>query len=100
MPGIEGLVIHEMKRVTKRGGKIIVRVFSDDEKIRRAQHKNYRRLGFTDIHDDGCAVVTSEGFYSRRFTRKDLLMLFKETGLNPRIYKDVKIGYIAEATKE
>lgn len=100
MPGIETRVIQEMKRVTKSGGKIIIRVFADNKAIKHAQHENYRRLGFTGIQNLGRAVVTDEGFYSRRFTRKDLRMLFKKAGLKPLLYKDGEIGYIAEATKE
>lgn len=99
MPGIESLVISEMKRVTKKGGKVIVRVFADNKKVRTAQHKNYKRLGFTEIKDLGKAVVTREGFYSSRFSKQDLNNLFANAGLKAEIKADGEAGYIAEATK-
>ncbi|MDP1884475.1 MAG: class I SAM-dependent methyltransferase [Candidatus Moranbacteria bacterium] len=100
MPGIEKQVIQEMKRITKAGGKIIVRVFADNTKVRKAQHQNYRRLNFTGIRDFKQAVTTQEGFYSRRFTRKNLQDIFHNCNLKPKIIKDGEAGYIAEATKK
>jgi len=99
MPGIELRVLNEMKRVVKRGGRIIVRVFANNEKVRLAQHENYKRLGFTGIKDEGSAVITDEGFYSRRFSKDDLQKLFNDSGMEPDIREDGEGGFIVEAIK-
>jgi len=99
MPEIEMQVVREMKRVTKKSGKIIMRVFANNKQVKQAQFNNYKRLGFTGIRNKGRAVITNEGFYSRRFTKKDLVEIFSAADLNPKIVRDGIAGYIAEATK-
>ena len=98
MPGIEADVLREMKRVTKIGGKVIVNVFS--EIMKEAQAENYRRLGFTNVSDDGTGFHTDEGFYSRRFTREQLTELFIGVGLDCTISQFSISNYLAVALKQ
>lgn len=97
MPKIEKEVLKEMKRVTKKEGEIIISVFSENAK--EAQIENYKRIGLTDIKEDGKAIITSEGMYSRRFTKEDLLNLFKEIGMECTIIKVCSINYVVIAKK-
>jgi len=97
MPGIENEVLLEMKRVCKKGGEIILSVFS--EAAKNAQHANYERIGLTDIRDDGKAVTTKEGLYSRRFSKDDLMKLGSSAGLTFSIRSLCTINYVAIAIK-
>ncbi len=97
MPNIEKTVVEEMVRVTKSGGKVIIRIFADTEAVRLAQYENYNRLGLTNIRDNGSAITTDEGFYSRRFNKTELQELFKKTGLTPTITSDCEAGYLVVA---
>lgn len=97
MPGIELDVLKEMKRVCKKGGEIIISVFSENAK--EVQIENYKRAGLTNIRDDREAIHTEEGLYSRRFTKKDLEELFEKVGLRCDIIKICPINYMAIARK-
>ncbi|MEK6833128.1 MAG: class I SAM-dependent methyltransferase, partial [Nanoarchaeota archaeon] len=97
MPKIELDVLKEMKRVCKNGGEIIISVFSENAKD--VQRENYERIGLTNIKDDGKAIHTAEGFYSRRFAKEELKSLFNNAGLEPEIVKICPINYIAYAPK-
>lgn len=99
MPGIEEKVLEEMVRVTKPKGTIVIRVFADSEEVKKAQFQNYQRLGMTNIKDDGRAVRTDEGFYSRRFKKEELINMFKTLGLEYKITKDCDAGYLVVAEK-
>lgn len=96
MPGIEQQVLREMVRVTRPRGKVMVSVFSEEAKD--SQILNYGRLGLKRITDDGAAIRTDEGFYSRRFTRDSLIELFGNAGLEPTITKLCPINYVVCAT--
>ena len=86
-----------MIRVTKPRGKIAIRVFADKEVVRLAQYENYQRLGLTNIRDKGSAIITDEGFYSRRFNELELHTLFQGTGIEANITSDCEGGYLVTA---
>lgn len=98
MPGIELEALKEMKRVCKPGGKIVISVFS--EKAEHAQFENYTRIGLTNIQDNGKAIHTEEGFYSRRFTKNDLKEFFEKVDLKCDVTSICSINHIAYAVKE
>jgi 2-polyprenyl-6-hydroxyphenyl methylase/3-demethylubiquinone-9 3-methyltransferase len=95
MPKIELGVLKEMKRVCKNQGEIIISVFSENAK--EVQKENYRRIGLAEIQDDGKAIHTAEGFYSRQFTKEELKSLFEKAGLNCEIIKICPVNYFAYA---
>jgi len=97
IPNIELDVLKEMTRVCKKRGEVIVSVFSDNAK--EIQIENYKRIGLKGIKDDGKAIHTEEGFYSRRFTKEELNKLFNKCGLKCKIIKICPINYIAYAIK-
>ena len=98
MPGIELDVLKQMERVCKKGGEVILSVFSDNAKY--AQIENLTRVGLKNIKDDGKAIYTSEGFYSKRFSKEDLNELFKKVSLECKITKICSINYIAIGKKD
>lgn len=97
MPGIEQAVLNEMTRVVRRGGDVVARVFADTEEVRQAQYENYARLGLTNVRDIGSAVVSDEGFYSRRFSEETLRELFTNSSLVPDVLRDSEAGYLVSA---
>lgn len=97
MPGIELRVIKQMKKICKKDGEIIISVFSQNAK--KAQIQNYKRIGLKNITNNGKAIHTAEGFYSRRFSKKDLKEIFASVGLKCKITKICPINYIAIAKK-
>ncbi|OHA79776.1 MAG: hypothetical protein A2675_04180 [Candidatus Yonathbacteria bacterium RIFCSPHIGHO2_01_FULL_51_10] len=97
MPGIEEKVLNEMKRVTKDTGEVVISVFSENAKD--AQLENYHRIGLTGIKDDGAAVTSKEGFYSRRFTKKQLQELFERARLSCDVISLCPINYVATGRK-
>lgn len=98
MPKIEQKSLNEMKRVCKKDGEIIISVFSENAK--NTQIENYRRIGLKEIKDDGNAIHTSEGLYSRRFSEPELTELFKKARLECQIIKICPINYIVYGSKE
>lgn len=100
MPGIETEVVKEMVRVAKPGGLIVVHVFANTPALKEAQFANYRRLNLVNIQDHGDAVVTDEGFYSRRFSKQDLEELFAGAGLAPTIVQETLGSFLVEARKQ
>lgn len=99
MPGIVDKVLSEMVRVVKPGGLITIRVFENTEAVKEAQIQNYQRLGFTNIEDDGIAITTSEGFYSKRFTKNELLELCNKAGIKGGVNKDCSAGLLFTGLK-
>ena len=97
MPNIEGRVLSEMKRLVRGKGEVIVSVFS--EKAKDSQIENYQRIGLTGLKDDGNAVSSDEGFYSRRFTKEQLYDLFTSTGLSCEIMSLCPINYVVIGKK-
>lgn len=97
MPGIEERVVCEMARVMRDHGELIVSVFS--EAAKDVQLENYRRVGLTNLSDNGTAVSSSEGFYSRRFTKEQLVSLFSVACLSCEIQSLCSINYVAIGRK-
>ena len=96
MPKMEKQVLKNMKNCCKKEGKIIISTYSENAK--KAQEDNYNGLGFKIINDDGKAIHTKEGFYSRRFTKQELKELFSSIGLTAEITSPCPIEYITMAT--
>lgn len=97
MPYLEEKVMKEMSRVVKQSGEVVVSVFSENAK--ELQLENYKRVGLTGIKDDGIAVHSDEGLYSRRFTKQQLRNLFGAAGLSCEITSICSINYIARGRK-
>jgi ubiquinone/menaquinone biosynthesis C-methylase UbiE len=97
MPSTKTKVLSEMKRVTKKGGKIIISIFSENAMEERIE--NLKRAGFiiTKIKDSD--IFTKEGLIAQQFTKEKLKNIFKESGLNVKIIKLNSIAYICKAVK-
>jgi len=53
-----------------------------------------------EIRDDGIAVCTNEGFYSRRFSQKDVAEMLEKTNAKVAIEPLTQFGWIAIAKKQ
>jgi 2-polyprenyl-6-hydroxyphenyl methylase/3-demethylubiquinone-9 3-methyltransferase len=91
-------ILREMKRVTKKGGKIIVSVYS--EKALPVRLKVYQKIGFlvNKVSRDG-TVVGENGVISEQFSKEKLSNIFNKSGLNAKIIKLGFIAYLCEASK-
>ena len=91
-------ILKEMKRLTKKKGKIIVSVFS--EKALPIRLKIYKKAGMTlkKIGEDG-TIITAEGINTEQFSQQKLKKIFSMIGLDVKIIKLNPISYICEATK-
>jgi 2-polyprenyl-6-hydroxyphenyl methylase/3-demethylubiquinone-9 3-methyltransferase len=91
-------ILKEMKRVTKKDGKIIVSVYS--EKALPVRLKVYKKIGFliNKFSKDG-TVIGEEGVISEQFSKEKLKNIFNEIDLDVKITKLGSIAYLCEASK-
>ena len=90
-------VLREMKRITKKGGVIIISVHSS--KAVPTKIKLYRNIGLTGMKKTNNYVTTKEGFKSQQFTKNKLKSYFPKINLKPKIITLNPISYIAMAKK-
>lgn len=90
-------ILKEMKRVCKRGGKIIISVYS--EKSAGIRKKDYEKVGLHIIKIEQGVIYTEEGLISEQFTQTKLEDLFHNFGLKAKIIELTPISYICEMTK-
>ena len=91
-------VLSEMKRVVKKGGKIIISVFSENALKERVE--NLKRAGFKIIKIKNSNIYTKEGLITEQFTKEKLENIFKKAGLNDKFTKLNPISYICEVVKK
>ncbi len=98
MLSIKLRVLNEMKRVTKRGGKIIISVFSKN--ALKTQIKSLEAAGFGIIKIKNSLIYTKQGLITERFTKLQLKRILNSANLKIKIIKLTPISYICEAIKE
>lgn len=91
-------ILSEMKRVVKKGGKIIISVFSENALKERVE--NLKRAGFKIIKIKNSNIYTEEGLITEQFTKEKLKNIFKKAGLNDKVAELNPISYICEAVKK
>jgi len=91
-------ILKEIKRVVKRGGKIIISVYS--EKALKTRLKQYKKIGIKirKIENDG--MVYTLDWFSEQFSKEKLKDIFKKAGLAVKITELNPISYICEAVKK
>lgn len=94
---LQKVVLGEMKRVTKNGGKIIISVYS--ENVLETQKQFYNNIDLDIVKIDNDFVYTQQGLISERFTKKKLENLFSSVDLKAKIVQLNSISYICEMTK-
>ncbi len=87
-----------MVRVCKIGGEIILSTYSENSAP--YQIENYERIGLKNPHVIGNAVHTDDGFYSRRFSKKELLEYFSKEGIKAEVKRIAIACYIAFGKKK
>lgn len=91
--------LKEMKRITKRNGKIVISVHSSTSKAVQTKFKLYKNVGLTGMKKDKDYVYTNEGFKSQMFSKSKLKSYFIKTNLNAQIITLNPMSYIVIATK-
>jgi len=91
-------ILKEMKRVTKKEGKIIISVYSENALNTRIEE--YEKVGVKIKKIRDGAVYTEDGLIFEQFTKPQLEKLFNSTNLKVKILKLNNISYICEAIKE
>jgi SAM-dependent methyltransferase len=90
-------VLKEMKRILKKGGSIIISVFS--ENALRQRKEDLEIAGFHIKKTEKGRIITSEGLISEQFSREELEGLFSQAGLKVEIEELTPISYVCEAQK-
>lgn len=91
-------VLNEVQRVVKKGGKIIISVFSENALQERAE--NLKRAGFKIVKTKNSKIFTKEGLITEQFTKEKLKNIFKKAGLKNKIVELNSISYICEIVKK
>jgi len=96
LPSIKLNVLKEMRRVCRKGGKVIVSVYS--EKSLDLRVKSYKKVGVEILKiEEG--VVYARGFISEQFSKEELENLFKKFFQGVRIVELTPFSYLCEAIK-
>ena len=96
LPSIKLNVLKEMRRVCRKGGKVIVSVYS--EKSLDLRVKSYKKVGVEILKiEEG--VVYARGFISEQFSKEELENLFKKFFQEVRIVELTPFSYLCEAIK-
>lgn len=88
-------VLKEMKRVTKKGGKIIISVYS--ENALEIRIKEYKRIGIKIKKIQDGIVYSENGLILEQFNKEKLKKIFDLIGLDVKIIKLNSISYLCEA---
>ena len=86
-----------MRRVCRKGGKVIVSVYS--EKSLDLRVKSYKRAGFEILKIEDDAVYIKGGVISEQFSKEELKNLFKKFFQEVRIVELTPFSYLCEAIK-
>jgi len=90
-------ILKEMKRVTKKGGKILVSVYS--EKALDIRLKEYNRIGIKIKKISKGIIYTDNHLILEQFDKEKIESIFNSAKLNVKIIKLNPISYICEAVK-
>ena len=99
LPNIDNPIsfIKKMKVALKPGGSIFVDTYS--EKATPIRIKMYKKGGLTVLGHDKKDIFIKEGLTEKIYTEKDLKKLFETAGIDVKIIKIHKLGYLCKATK-
>ena len=88
-------ILKEMKRVTKKDGKIVISVYSENSLNTRIEE--YKKVGVKIKKIRDGTVYAEDGLVMEQFTKERLNNIFKSTGLKAKIIKLNPISYLCEA---
>ncbi len=89
-------ILREMKRVTKKGGRIIFSLYNLESVSERIEF--YRKSGMTNVAVDGTTIRSNGKFFSKSYSEEEVKELCNRVGLTPVIHRTT-IGFICEAVK-
>lgn len=87
-------VVCEMKRVTKKGGRMINLTWKDDKKTTDFLKKYYPSIKIDVISADNSRTVTSKGVFER-ISKEELLGYYVSVGIKKVVFEDVGSVWIA-----
>ncbi|MEM2089797.1 MAG: class I SAM-dependent methyltransferase [Candidatus Pacearchaeota archaeon] len=90
-------ILKEMQRVTKKGGKIIISVYS--ENALNIRIKEYKRIGIKIKKIQNGTVYSENGLILEQFNKEKLKRLFDLAGLKFKILELNSISYLCELQK-
>ena len=96
-PNIKEDVLKEMKRVCKKGGKIIISVYND--KALEIRKKDYEKVGLHITEIKNNVIYTKEGLISEQFSKPQLKELFDKLKLKSKILELNDISFLCELQK-
>ncbi len=87
-------ILKEMKRVTKKEGKIIISVYSENALDIRIE--DYKRIGIKIKKIQNGTIYSENGLILEQFNKEKLKKLFDSAGLNVKIIELNSISYLCE----
>lgn len=90
-------ILSEMKRLVKKGGKILISVYSKGSSYRRAE--NYRRAGMNVKRVGKGKIIFGGGLVSEEFSKEELKSIFEKFGLETRFIDIGSIGILCVISK-
>jgi len=91
-------ILKEMKRVTKKGGKIFVSVYS--EKALDIRKKEYRRIGIKIKEISNGTIYTNNHLVLEQFDKEKLKKIFNSAKLKVKIIELNPISYLCKAVNK
>jgi len=90
-------ILREMKRVAKKGGRIIIGVYS--EKALKVRLKEYKRIGINVKKIRNGTVYTDNHLILEQFNKEKIKKIFNLAKLRVKIIELNSISYLCEAVK-
>lgn len=88
-------ILKEMKRVTKKGGKIIISVYSENALDMRIEE--YKRIGIKIKKIQDGTIYSENGLILEQFNKEKLKKIFDSVELEVKIIKLNSISYLCES---
>lgn len=88
-------ILKEMKRVTQKGGRVIISVYSENALNTRI--KEYKKIGIKINKIQNGTVYTNDGLTLEQFSKEKIKRIFKAVGLHVKIIRLTPLSYLCEA---
>jgi ubiquinone/menaquinone biosynthesis C-methylase UbiE len=92
-------ILKEMKRVAKKGGKIVVSVYKDSSETLNIRVREYKKQGIKIKIRNGAVYNIEDKIVSEQFNEKKIRRIFSSAGLRVKIIELNSISYLCEAVK-
>jgi ubiquinone/menaquinone biosynthesis C-methylase UbiE len=90
--------IRKLKKSLKKTGVILIDTYS--EKATKDRVRMYTDIGLTVKNVTKKEIIIKEGLTEKIYAKKDLESLFEKSGLDVKVIKIHRLGYLCRATKK